>query len=417
VAPNYVEERRPMIRLAAVALTALLLAACGRLDFITGHGQPPRASLRIEPARGPVPLDTLVDSSASQDSDGSIVLRELSLNGGAFQEIDVRHRLKIETTGSHRVSLRVTDDSGSSALAESTVVAEPGSAGTTGYRIDVLYPQGRVSGREREAFEAAARRWSEVIVGDLPDTQVRAGQVEQACGSDYRFSGLIDDLLLFGDLQAIDGPGGVVGMAGACLLAPNGFPLVGLIVLDRADSDFLAASGDLYTVVLHELGHVLDMNLNGWERRGLLEHDRPGCYESSTVRFTGEEAGREFARLGGGGYVPVEDNGVWGTACSHWNEKTFHNELMTGYLDKDARLSAVSGAALSDMGYRVDLNATDEYTLPDPYALRPQAAGPRLGERLLPVGGMLDEHGELESLPSAAPLDLDLRLPAPEGPP
>lgn len=395
------------------ALVVLAFVGCSRLPVLPNTlRKAPSPVLRVTPAQGTVPFDAVADTSESSDPDGEIVLRELAIGDGPYQEIAAEHPLRFNHEGTYRVSLRVTDDSGETAVAETSVLAHPMSGSAQRFRIDVRYPSGRVAAREREAVEAAVAKWSEVVVGDLRDASVRSGQVEQSCGSDYRYSGPIDDLLLFGDVRDLDGPGGVVGMAGACLLRSDGFPLVGVIVLDRADVDFLAASGDLHTVVRHELGHVLDLSMSGWQRRGLLSHDRSGCYDSHSVHFTGEAAEREFARLGGAGRVPVENNGVMGTACSHWDEETFHSELMTGYLDRDAPLSRITGGALSDMGYQVDLDATDAYALSDEGELRTQGAGVAIGEQLIPVGGILDDEGELKLVPLADPVDLQLELPA-----
>jgi hypothetical protein len=386
----------------------LALAACGTFTGPPNvHGLPPTAALALEPSSGPVPLRVMADSSASHD-DGVIVKREIALGDGRFEEVGERHSLTFYTAGTHQITLRVTDDSGRTASVHGSVTAEPDDWSGSDFRIDVLYPGGRMGPGERQVFEAAARRWAEVVVGDLRDTLVQASHVEQVCG--YSFSGMIDDVLLFADLDDIDGPGGIVGMAGACLLRADGFPLAGVIILDAADVDFMAASGDLPIIVRHELGHVLDLSQGGWQRRGLLSHERPQCYYSRLVRFTGDAAAEEFARLGGGGRVPVEENGVVGTACSHWDEETFRSELMTGYLDRDAALSRITAGALLDMGYLVRLDAADGYTLPSPSALRTQSAGTPVRERLLPPGGVIDEDGEMRPLPYSEPLDVELEL-------
>jgi hypothetical protein len=393
----------------AIGLTAMLaLAACGRFTGLPNvRGQPPTPVLTLEPSSGPVPLHVIADSSASHD-DGVIVKREIAVGDAHFEEVGEHHSLSLYTSGRHRITLRVTDDSGRSASVEGSVTAQPDDWSGSDFRIDVHYPGGRMGPGAREVFEAAARRWAEVVVGDLRDTLVQAFQVERAC--DYGFSGMIDDILLFADLENIDGPGGIVGMAGACLLRTDGFPLAGVIILDEADVNVMAASGDLPIIVLHEMGHVLDLSQGGWQRRGLLSHERSRCYDSSLVRFTGDSAAEEFARLGGAGRVPVEENGVIGTACSHWNEETFRSELMTGYLDRDAALSRITAGALVDMGYQVSLDGADGYTLPSAAALRTQAAGTPVRERLLPPGGVIDEDGEMRPLPYSEPLDVELEL-------
>jgi hypothetical protein len=401
---------RASLRTGVAVSLLLALAACGRFAGLPNlNGEPPTPALTVEPSSGTVPLRVLVDSSASRD-DGEIVKRELAVGDGRFEEVGERHSLSLFVAGNHVITLRLTDDSGRTSLAQANVSVEPDQGAGTAFRIDILYPGGRMPSSQRPVFEAAARRWGEVVVGDVSDAFVRYSQVEQACGYGYGYSGTIDDLLLFADLRNVDGPGGIVGMAGACLLRADGFPLAGVIILDSADLDQLASSGDLPTVIRHELGHVLDLSLGGWERRGLLAHERPECYDSRSVRFTGSTAAEEFARLGGGDRVPVEDNGIVGTACSHWDEETFRSELMTGYFDRDAALSRVTAAALGDMGYQVSLEAADPYALPSPSSLRARGTGLPIRERLLPVGGVLEEDGELRTLPQPAPLDLELML-------
>lgn len=259
--------------------------------------------------------------------------------------------------------------------------------------MQVEFAGGEMTPAQRLTFEQAAKRWSDVVVGDLQAEAVESRHVEQYCNG-YSYSGPIDDLLLLAAEQALDGPGGVVGMAGACIVRSDSFPLVGVVVIDSDDIDDLEGSGDLYNVVLHELGHVLDLSHSGWKRRGLLHHDRDQCMESRTVQFTGEAALAEYSRLGGNGNVPVEDNAIPGTACSHWDHETFHSELMTGYLSRDAKLSRLTVAALADMGYRVDLEAADDYTLHADW-VRPQSISHPVQELLLPPPAVLGDDGEI----------------------
>ena len=260
-----------------------------------------------------------------------------------------------------------------------------------GFEMQVHYTGGNLEDHHRAAFDRAAERWSQVVVGDLHDTFVEGRHVEQYCNG-YSYTGEIDDLLLLAGVENLDGPGGVVGMAGACIVRADGFPLVGMVIIDASDIDGLYSGDELYTVVLHELGHVLDLSQSGWQRRQLLDHDRADCMESFTVKFTGSRASEEYARLGGTGLVPVENNGVAGTACSHWDYETFHSELMTGYLTHDARLSRLTIGALADMGYRVDMSAADQYSM-DGDAVRPLSAAKPVNERLLPPPVVIDELG------------------------
>ncbi len=50
--------------------------------------------------------------------------------------------------------------------------------------------------------------------------------------------------------------------------------------------------------------------------------------------------------------IPVEQDGGAGTAGSHWDEETFGNELMTGYINEGENyFTAMSAASFEDIGY------------------------------------------------------------------
>lgn len=84
-------------------------------------------------------------------------------------------------------------------------------------------------------------------------------------------------------------------------------------------------------------------------------------------QFNGPQAAAIYALLTGQAEtsVPLENTGGAGTPDIHWRELIFDHELMTGVLDAgNAPFSQLSLAALADMGYQVNLNATDPYELP-----------------------------------------------------
>jgi hypothetical protein len=65
--------------------------------------------------------------------------------------------------------------------------------------------------------------------------------------------------------------------------------------------------------------------------------------------------------------VPVENNGVPGTADGHWRETTFQSELMTGYASAGVMpLSAITVGGLADLGYVVNPLAADPFHVPAP---------------------------------------------------
>jgi len=112
--------------------------------------------------------------------------------------------------------------------------------------------------------------------------------------------------------------------------------------------------------VTHEMAHVLGL--------GTLWTNFPGLtsgFTGTDPRFLGARAGAAWSALGRSGAVPVEADGGPGTAYGHWDETTFGNELMTGWINAGANpLSTVSIASLADLGYRVDLSRADAYSPP-----------------------------------------------------
>jgi len=115
-------------------------------------------------------------------------------------------------------------------------------------------------------------------------------------------------------------------------------------------------------VILHEMGHVLGIGTI-WDTLGLVENGPGG-----TINFTGPTAVGAYQTIFGvsDNFVPVETDGGPGTAGGHWDEETFDNELMTGFLNGGVSnpISTVTIGALADMGYTVNMAAADPYSAP-----------------------------------------------------
>ena len=191
---------------------------------------------------------------------------------------------------------------------------------------------------EQAIFQQAANRWGQVITGDIPDAT---------------YNGIaVDDVLIDASASAIDGVGGVLGQAGPDRLrAGSLLPIHGAMQFDSADLASLEASGSLYSVVLHEMGHVLGIGTI-WQSRGLLS----GAGTANPT-FVGANATAAYNAIFGTNAtgVPVENSGGPGTADGHWRESVFGNELMTGYLNGGANpLSRVTVGSLADLGYQVN---------------------------------------------------------------
>jgi hypothetical protein len=201
---------------------------------------------------------------------------------------------------------------------------------------------------QRAIFNNAAARWEQIIVGDLPSVTFQ-GRV-------------IDDLSIDVSARSIDGAGGVLGQAAADRFRSGSqLPYHGFAEFDSADLAQMEANGTLFSVVLHEIGHVLGIGTL-WQRLGLVS----GAGTSNPL-FTGRQATAEYNTLTGttSRGIPVENSGGSGTADAHWRESIFTGELMTGYIGPGTRLplSRVTVASLADLGYQVNINAADAYRL------------------------------------------------------
>jgi len=224
---------------------------------------------------------------------------------------------------------------------------------TSAYKIEVRF-LGGLTTSQKNAFKSAANRWTMMIVGDVPSVLVD-GEV-------------IDDLLILAQGVAIDGPGGILGQAGPTHLRPtsagaNAFlPAKGIMSFDSADLAQMQANGTLLDVITHEMGHVIGIGTI-WTSKGLLVGAN-----TSNPTFKGTNAKKEYGILKGTGpvAVPVENTGGPGTKNSHWRESVFKNELMSGFIaGQNNPLSKLTAANLKDLGYVVDMNAAEAYTLPN----------------------------------------------------
>jgi hypothetical protein len=205
---------------------------------------------------------------------------------------------------------------------------------------------------------SAADRWSQIIVGDLPDVPAGTRNLLARYGN---YTGAVDDVLIGYDFSRIDGQGGVLGGSGPLYIRPGtNLPISGFVKLDSDDMAGMQKEGTLFSVLLHEMGHALGLGTL-WTRAGLMNCSAP----FTGTRYTGRFAQEAFANLTGSARVlNVEDVGPSGTRCVHWPKKDFLNEIMTGYALKVMPVSIVTVGSLQDLGYVVNYNAADKYTLP-----------------------------------------------------
>ena len=209
---------------------------------------------------------------------------------------------------------------------------------SAGYNITIEFT-GSWTQELYEIFVAAAERLTALIVGEIPNVTVYGSKGGPKT---------IDDIVIQAELGEIDGLYGVLGQAGpTAVRTDSSLPATAIMKFDIADvNDMgLAAFED---VVLHEMAHSLGFG-SIWDRLGLVTN---GLY-------TGAEAVGEYVAMGGSGSgIPVEQDGGSGTAGAHWDEETFGNELMTGYINAGENyFTAMSAAAFADLGYVI----TEDY--------------------------------------------------------
>jgi len=205
-----------------------------------------------------------------------------------------------------------------------------------GYNITIQF-NGTWTAELHQVFVDAADRLTALIIQDIPDVTVRGGKGAPK---------VVDDILITAELGAIDGLYGILGQAGpTSVRTGSSLPATAQMQFDIEDVNAMGVSV-FSEVVLHEMAHSLGFG-SIWDRLGLV----------SNGSFTGTNANNEYHALGGTGFIPVEQDGGSGTAGSHWDEETFGNELMTGYInDGENYFTAMSAASFRDMGYGITNN-------------------------------------------------------------
>jgi len=168
------------------------------------------------------------------------------------------------------------------------------------------------------------------------------------------------------------------------------FPYTGNIIINKKlwDKEILNASNDnrpsVYYTLLHELGHLLGIGPL-WILEGVLLYDNI----SGTFFYGGDNGNREYKNLFPDlnlSYMPIENDGGYGTAIVHPEEGHEHGasrdnryyngilhpgldrELMTGWSERGENstnlpLSRVTIGMIHDIGYDVDYDAADPFTI------------------------------------------------------
>jgi len=223
----------------------------------------------------------------------------------------------------------------------------------TAFEIVVRFPDASLTPAQQQVFRDAARRWSQIIIGDLPSMMVDGRE--------------IDDVEITATAVPIDGAYGVLGQAGPRVIRPGaqGLPATGIMQFDTADVARMVSEGTFTNVILHEMGHVIGIGTL-WDSFGFVTG-----VGTANPQYVGVRALAEYQALVGTGStptgVPVENVGGPGSRDAHWRESVFDNELMTSiaeFPNVPMPISRLTVASLEDLGYRVNYAAADPYRLP-----------------------------------------------------
>ena len=274
------------------------------------------------------------------------------------------------------------------------------------YALDLRWNGTPPDASIQSAFISAVNRVRATIVGQMP-TQVinetSSGFTPGACVSGVTINESIPGIVIFATVEAIDGPGGVLGSAGPCYIrGSNLLTAVGRMRFDVADLNTLVTNGTLESVILHEMLHVIGVGTL-WLTKSLLI----GSVPPATPIFTGplardacvnDHAGAGFCASG----VPAEDclnlsqSCGAGTIRSHWKESVFRSELMTGFASVGLNpFSKMTIQSLADLGYAVNLLTQDAYTVPLPALMSMTLAWTlRMGEPMGPIASV-DANGRI----------------------
>ena len=230
------------------------------------------------------------------------------------------------------------------------------------FDIDLVFLENTTRSRE-DTIRQAAERWERIIVGDLNDVPVRSDL--PVCNFPVRvFAEEIDDLIVFVKFDAKE----FKGLGGTCGLRDgSNLPLTGINRYHPSmDADHL-----YMITALHEIGHALGFP-GAWDELGLLENPSSDDRVADT-HFSGPLAIAAFDASGGldykGAKVPVQKDN------SHWRSSVLKGELMNTWAGNaypccdthggnGGTLSAITVQSFADLGYVVDINQADRYSLP-----------------------------------------------------
>ena len=252
-----------------------------------------------------------------------------------------------------------------SRVAQDTITGQ----GLSEFPLDLVDGDGQnpLPNRVLLSMERVAAKWRAVIRSAPPGEGVRLAVGE--CRNVVPVAQFITGVRVLIRADSIKSP--VAAQGGPCAIRSNGLPLLGTVQLNAY---YLSTYSDrkLDDLILHEVGHVLGIgSIWGFgTRTGLVSGDSA----SLDPIFVGPNALSAFGKLGGSARFTSRPVPLELRILGHWRIPTFAGELMSPYLTVAPQpLSAVTVAALKDLGWNVELEAYEEYQLPS------SVLSPRIG--------------------------------------
>lgn len=342
-------------------------------------------------------LVSSLELDAPEDIAANITPLRATIDPGANQTIALRATCPA-TPGETRLTINITTNDPRTPMTSLPITLSCLETPTSEFDIQLVFEPGAFTSAQQQMMHAAAQRWQEVIVGDIPDTSDLAEYYHQACleliGDTHGYLQpelenvtYVDDLLVYVHLEPNPAsiPASVLAYAGPCILG-NRLPNYGVVTINPAQLAMMTQTASLTDVIIHELGHVLGVGTL-WRWNDLIYPTTEHCRNHSldpdlTLTFEGQLAISQYHGLGGKGHPPTDPS------CGHWDENHFKNEALTPYITispggNNNPLSCLTIASLADLGYATDCTYADPYALPPAFqaqSLAPDAIHLRLSE-------------------------------------
>ena len=253
------------------------------------------------------------------------------------------------------------------------------------FDIDIVY-ESTPTIAEAEIVEEAVAKWESVIVGDLPEYRFFDDVTLDNCGAEsltINRGENVDDVQI--RLQLIDTDQYIYTQTICYYRRSIGLPIVSTVGIDFARIASLSSSRkDAVNIVTAAIGQALGKHEWLYGEIHDLVRNRSAEWRGGTPgadsHFAGPKAIAAFDAAGGtayrGGKVPLKNNGEYGSDA-HWRASVFGRELMSSIFvtGETHPLSAITVQSFADLGYVVNVEAADSYTLPEADGLYRRPAG------------------------------------------